>query len=740
MKRPACVVGCCLIFFLGLLFYFKMPEPFSDSSVSGRSIPLYGTVCDKYQKKSSTYLMIENAGFSGKGSKEKHKVIIKLDEAVDDLASLPPIGSRITVEGKGMLFSRARNPGNFDLAQYEMIRGIDFEIYNAVILKESSMPGNPESRLKEKLCLLREKLSDNIDRIYGPEDAGIIKAMLLGDRADLSEETRNRFRRSGMSHILCISALHITLLGMTFLKLVRKTGLGKPAAYLISFVVTYMYGMLTGAGVSTLRALITFALMMAADLLGRTPDLLSSMSVAAVIILLMKPLYVLDPGFILSFSAVSGIGILGPPLQRLIPCKNKTAASLVTSLSVNIFMLPETLFFFFQIPLYSVIINLAVIPLAGILLISGVISMITCGLFVKIGIITGVPAKIVLVIYNIITELNEHTPFSQITPGRPEIWQILIYYALIISVVWIVERTEISVPLLRVAGLTGVLFAIAVVIIHIRPSLSLTMVDVGQGDCHFLETGSSRSVMIDCGSSDIKEVAKYRVIPYVMSRGYDRIDYAVVTHPDLDHISGFLEMLEPGGDEFDIGTIILPDMPPGNENYEKLISCAEQKGIRVLKIRTGDHFRAGRVSFRCLNPGRDAYYTDANEYSVCLSITMEGSSFAALYTGDAEGGGEDEMMRNLPPDIGKYTLLKCAHHGSSNSTPDSFLERISPSYTFISAGVDNKYGHPNKELMERLENAGTRTYVTKERGAVRMDVYYKKAKITYYISQQEGTS
>ena len=192
-----------------------MPEPFSDDSISGRSISLYGTVCDKYQKKSSTYLIIKDAGaYPGKRSEEKYKIIVKLKESSASLAYLPSIGSHIRVEGKGLVFSRARNPGNFDLAQYEMIRGIDYEIYDARIIEEADTGRKINERLDESLCLLREKLSENIDSVYEAEDAAVIKAMLLGDRADLDEDIKSRFRRSGMSHILCISALHITLLGM----------------------------------------------------------------------------------------------------------------------------------------------------------------------------------------------------------------------------------------------------------------------------------------------------------------------------------------------------------------------------------------------------------------------------------------------------------------------------------------------------------------------------------------------
>lgn len=733
MKRPACVVGCCLIIFLGLILLLRMPEPFSDESISGRTLFLHGTIDDKYQKKSSTYLVIRNAGsVSGEGTREKHKIIVKLKEARPSLAMLPPVGSPVTVKGKGMLFARARNPGNFDLAEYEMIRGIDYELYDAEITDLTELPD--AVRIDEILCILRERLSDTVDMIYGKDEAGIIKAMLLGDRADLSDEIKDSFRRSGMSHILCISALHITLLGMSLLKLLRRTGLNKAACYVISFAFICMYGRFTGSGISTVRAVITFGLMMAADIAGRTPDLLSSMSVAATAVLLMRPLYIKDAGFILSFTAVSGIGLLGPPLKRLMPFRHKLPDTLGAAVAVTLFMLPVTLYFFFQVPLFSVLINLAVIPLLGILLGCALISVLLGCLWSSMGMAAAIPAKLILRAYDLLTVINDRIPMSLLTPGRPGILQIILYYAVIAVIIYITgkkEKTDCRVRLLCLFLYLGAVFMLTV---HIRPELSLTMIDVGQGDCHLIEMQDGKTMMIDCGSSDTDNAAKYRVIPYVLSRGFDRIDYAVLTHPDEDHINGYLEMLETEGESsLKTGCFILPDIPEPDENYERLVDMAEKKNIRVFKIKSGDSFDIGRVSFRCLNPEKGRRFTDMNEASVCLVLSIKESGFKALYTGDIEGEAESRMISELS--CGRYTLLKCAHHGSKNSTPDRLLEKIKPACAFISAGVDNKYGHPHEELIERLDRAGTRIYATNKEGAVRMDVNGKRVSITGFLNE-----
>lgn len=734
MKRPACVVGCCLLLFMGLLFYLKPPEIQRSYPVSSGQVVMYGIVDDKYQKDQSTYLIAVKAGtVSGIKSEKDHKIIIKLKEKKESLAMTAGIGEKVKVTGKVYIFPEARNPGNFDLARYELIRGIDFELYDAAI---EVCPGGRLRYIDEALCLIRERLIRSIDRIYDEEDAGVIKAMLLGDRAGLSDEVRSGYRRAGISHILCISALHITLLGTGLLRLLRGAGVNKVISYIVSFAVISMYGRLTGSGVSTVRALITFGLMMAADLLGRTPDLLSSMSVAGGMIIIARPLYVLDAGFILSFSAVGGIGILGPPLGRLISAKGRIFDSIRSSLSVAIFMLPVILYFFYQVPVLSTVINLLVIPLLTILLISSLLSMLLGCISFIFGVLAGYPAKLILFIYRAVTALNDRIPYSLITTGRPGIWKIVIYYLVLAAVIFVVNKRQRAGLRLRVCCGAAFFFAVAFLSLHIRPDLAVTMLDVGQGDCHLMETRHGKTVMIDCGSSDVSEPVKYRVAPYVLSRGHDHIDYAIVTHSDLDHVGGYMEMLEKGREAgIGVGCLIMPDVSLRDENYMKLTDLARLRGVEVKTIKTGDVFHIDGVSFECLNPEKGAVFSDVNASSVCLSVSLDGSDFKALYTGDVQDEGERAMMRILD-DRRRYALLKCAHHGSKNSTPDELLDTISPLYTFISAGIDNQYGHPHTELMDRLHAAGTRIYVTNETGAVRMDTDGRRIRVSGFLRRQ----
>lgn len=741
MKRPACVIGMCLMLTLRMLFALRPPDTDALRFMDGMKVGVAGTVDDKYIKHDNTYLILDNPKIiSGEDLTDElselklNRIKIKLKDAGCSLSDAPKTGSEVTVRGRAMAFPKARNPGNFDTAEYELIHGTDLEVYDAKITSVTPLPHTP---LRERICLARDALGRVADRIYGETDAQVIKAMTLGDRNDLSDELKSGYRRAGMSHILCISGLHISFLGMGICRLLKRLGMRIRPSYAAGMIITASYGVLTGLGVSTVRALIMFALMMAAEIAGRTPDLLSSVSVAAVAVMLWRPVYVLDAGFVLSFAAVAGIGVMEPAFRYMIPLKGRFFDALRSSLAVTVFMLPLTMYYFFCVPLCSVPVNLLAVPLAGILLISAVISLASGAFCIPLGIVSALPARLILWIYSGLIRINDAIPHSRLTPGRPAAVAIVFCYTGYIALALYAGRQRSRRKKMTAACrlvCAGVLAgSMMVLTVHIRMPLEITMLDVGQGDCHFMLMPDGRSLMIDCGSGDVDKVARYRVVPCLMSMGCDSIDYAVVTHTDEDHMNGYLELMDMDEKEgIRIRSLILPDIGEYDENGGKLIETALRKGVRVLKIHAGESMDAGDVELRCLNPALGRAYADANETSVCLDIRYRG--FRALYTGDAEGAGEQEMMERIAE--GRCTLLKCAHHGSRNSTPAGFLKMIRPACTFISAGEDNRYGHPHKELMERLQDAGSRVYVTKELGAVRMSTDGKRIKTEHYVRER----
>ncbi|MCR5746338.1 MAG: DNA internalization-related competence protein ComEC/Rec2 [Lachnospiraceae bacterium] len=749
MRRPACVFGMCLYFMVRLLLLVRPPDTGTYSWLDGKTIEITGSLDNKYFKNNATYLIIDHPTITSYSfSIPDKKIKIKLKEHHQNLSELPVIGAEIRSIGKIMAFQRARNPGNFDQAEYEMIHDTVFEMYGAYIvdIKEDKVHRSVIKRfisyLNETACRFREYLGETAEAIYGKEGSQIIKAMVIGDKNDLSEELKDMYRSAGMSHVLCISGLHISLIGTGLIGLLIRLKVKRRYTYIAAVLFSVGYGFLTGMGVSALRAVIMFMIGLMSGVVKRTPDMITSMSIAGTVIIMTKPLYVLDAGFTLSFAAVAGIGIFSESVNIMVPGKNKVIEAIRASAAITVFMLPVTLYYFYKITVFSVPINVIVIPLLGVLMPSALLSLPAGALCRPLGCLISIPARIILLLYGKLTEINADNPFSVVTVGRPSVIQIILFYAGIVFITKYAlsrykayslisgKRNVKMKPGNYLIYYGSLVLLIIMLMFHFRSPLSLTMIDVGQGDCHLIRFPQNQIMMIDCGSSDINEAAKYRVIPYLESEGISSIDYAVITHLDDDHINGYMEILSEGRRaDVRIKNLIMPDIYNKDEKYISLCELASRAGTSVKVIHADESFMIDEVGIRCLNPVKNKPYSDINAASVCLEIAYRG--FKALYTGDVQEEGEADMMKRLGTD--KYTLLKCAHHGSKNSTPESLLKMIRPEVTLISAGVDNSYGHPHKELLERLIRADSRVYVTSNNGAVTVGTNGKKLKIRTFI-------
>jgi competence protein ComEC len=221
-------------------------------------------------------------------------------------------------------------------------------------------------------------------------------------------------------------------------------------------------------------------------------------------------------------------------------------------------------------------------------------------------------------------------------------------------------------------------------------------------------------MLIDGGSTSKKNVGKYQIIPVLKYKGIGRLDAVVLTHEDEDHISGIFEVLddmEKGG--IRVEQLVLPEVADSSkgDNYRLLERRANELGIPVAYINTGETFMLGGASFTCLNPERDMITEGANAYSTVLY--MKYGQFTALFTGDMEEEGLDNVKRKLrEAQFGRITLLKVAHHGSQYTTDEEFLTLTNPRVALISCGRDNAYGHPHEELLERIDAIGAKVYRT----------------------------
>lgn len=519
----------------------------------------------------------------------------------------------------------------------------------------------------------------------------------------------------------------------------------------MSLAFVYSYGVLTNFSVSAIRAVVMYFIMLAANIFGKTFDLLSALSLSAFIILLQNPMQLFSAGFLLSFGAVLGIALLLPCFKKIHESENALINSIYVSASAQIFTLPIILYYFFQAPVYSLIVNILTVPLSSLLIIISIVAGILGIMFPAAGRFLVGGVYYILRFYETLCRWAGKLPKSLITTGRPEMISIVLYFLLILVFIAGINRSGKKVFLIA-------LFAAIIVLLYPKPAekLTVTFLDVGQGDAVFMKTEQGTTFLIDGGSADVANVGTYRIRPYLLSIGVDHIDYAIVTHADTDHISGLEEIIRES--KITVSNLILPQIYKNNvnidnnerqnfkeselnkDNYSKLVSLAESFKINTMYIKAGDYIKEGKLEIICLNPIEGYSYPEDNACSAVLSISY--GNFDMLITGDLEKEGEEAIISKLKriseegwnKFANGYDVLKVAHHGSRNSTGEEFLKYVKPGISVISCGKNNRYGHPHKELLERLNNMKSRYFITYEEGAITFQTDGKKLSIERYLN------
>lgn len=767
MRRPLFIICLCFVFLLGLwivagrLFQSRtlLPEVNGRQLVKGDRLVAWGKVYRKEsrlsfgQEKLLIYIKSvsilsrqvsdsdDTSGGEGESIQETPiPVTFNLICELPGDAALPLLGSSICLEGEFAPFSEAANPGQFDSREYYHALGI-----GGTMKKSKLTSGGQEgSRFLEGLYGLRCMWKERLYRIFPEAEASVMATMLLGEKGALDSGIRELYMRNGIVHILSISGLHITMIGMGFYKILRKLGIRKQICTAAGCILLVCYGMLTGMGVSAVRAIGMYIVRMAGESIGRTYDMLTALGVMAVFILAGSPGYLTHSGFLLSFGSVLGIGAFLPVLRHSADADRvkdkpeqtiliRQAAklwdgllqSMTGSLSITLFTLPIQLAIYSEVPVYSVFLNMLVLPFMGIVMGTGILVMVIPGIS-----IAGVIPQAVLKGYEWLCRIFELLPGHIWSPGCPRAWQIAIFYAGLFILIIAGKKW-------RFRGKYLVLAALVILLGYRDHSgLEVFFLDVGQGDCIIVRTNGGDSFLFDGGSSSSGSPGKNIIIPFLKYQGIRKLT-VVISHPDSDHINGILELLEEGKDKgIQIQRIMLPAIEKESRNAQFGQILGKAGSEEIIYMGLGDMWESGGASFRCLHPAKGNTIKDSNAYSLC--IRMEYGSFSMLLTGDVEGEGEEELLKVLDNmEDTAVTVLKVAHHGSRNSTASRLLELLKPDIAVISCGSDNSYGHPHKELLERLEDSGAAVLKTPDTGAVALKVRKNRLKVKSYRNGEQ---
>lgn len=632
------------------------------------------------------------------------------------------LGCTIKLNGMVESFQKPTNPGEFDYKKYQKGKGIWGCVYEPDITEVrygSFLIKEEVSRFRKTTALY---LKSNMDE----SQYGIATAMLLGEKGELKKSQKTLFEQGGISHVLAVSGLHMTLIGAGIYKLFRKIGFSYPICVVSSFPVILLYAMMTGMSSSCLRASVMLIVYLIAQWKGYIYDLPSSLALAGIWLLWEIPDRILDSGFLLSFGAMIGIGILSPFLQETFMQsmeKNRIKSNFFSGIVIMLCMLPLSFHFFYGVSVAGVFLNIIVIPMMSLL-----VPLLAFG---GMGWLSFFPeflskiclfvASVLIGLFQFLCQKTEKIPFAYLQVGyRGKDFVLLYYFLLLLAVMGLccVNRKRKKYVLL-IWGITVFFF----IYFTGRNDSFLVALDVGQGDGILFHSETGEVSMIDGGSSSKKKVGEYIIEPALKFYGITRVNYWFLTHMDEDHTSGVEELLERG---YPIQYLILPDLKEQTEKQRELEKLAYQNHTKVIYMSRGSSLRLKKETIYCLHPKKGQAYDDANQGSLVLLLTVKNQEI--LLTGDVEKSGEEEMKQywktvesrflGTKEKGNKERILKVAHHGSAYGTGIELLEAFAPNVAINSCGKNNVYGHPAKETVQRILDCGAVFYDTSMFGAI----------------------
>ena len=798
--RPVCLLAALVILFSILHGLLAPPGSIDLSCAEDRYLLLSGKVRSKETTAGGYRLQLGDITFLEKdvGNSSPYKALLEKlrkrwprkgrisvflngppDETLSysqkpdqaDIYRACRIGSRVTLSGKASLPEPATNPGQYDAQKASCARHICLKLSDVTLKGTDQRRG---SLFLNALASLRVSLRKGAEQIFGPRNSALMSAIVLGDRSGLDAETRQLFQDGGILHVLAVSSLHVTLLGLTLYQILRRLRQSFLVSALASGFLVVSYCLMTGSSYSAIRAGVMFLLWLGAQVTGRTFDRLTALGAAAILILIRQPLALTDAGFLLSFGCILSLALLEPVFSDIWNPRHALSRRLSGALALQAGVLPCVLWFYCQTTPYGILVGLIVLPSMSLVMFFGTIGILA-GLLIPLGSffltsarLAGGPCGYLLDLFRLLCRLAQRLPGDVLITGRPPVWKMVLYYVCLLSFCLIIRLPDRKTFLknrkkIRVlhAGLLLSLFLL--MLIQRKPAFRFTCLDVGQGSCALVEQ-DGLTMLFDCGSSSVKDVWRRRVEPALKFYGISHIDLLFLSHADGDHISGAQELLSsmhgmlPGAACFRrmppegissaqtgdltlvqrfsaaqaggirIGRILLPqtDVTPDGPGMTEVIAAARRFNIPVSTVSEGAEFQHGQLHLRVLSPSPGRMTGSDNEDCIVLSLSWK--NIRILFTGDLEKEGEEKFTRAYqdaalfsPPrghsETNSRTILLAGHHGSRNATSEGFLSLVRPDLVLISCGRNNRYGHPASAMLKRLEDRGLPCFRTDQSGA-----------------------
>ncbi|OAB34227.1 hypothetical protein PGLA_24160 [Paenibacillus glacialis] len=694
-------------------------------------------------------------------------------------------GDDIKMSGTLEMPATARNFDGFDYQKYLRTKEIHWimkvkGLQNTEVTSPSSWGIISLFRVNDAL---RAKMASKLNELFQEPHAGFMKGLIIGMQDDVDPVTYNQFSQLGLTHILAVSGTHVAVYVACLMILLSLFRFSRETILTIVILLVPCYVLLTGFSPSVVRSGIMSMITLYAARRGLLKDGLHIISAAALMMLIWNPYLLLNVSFQLSFIVTLGLIIYVPlamPLLSKVP--RKFAGALGVTVIAQLASFPLTIYYFNQFSLLSIFANLLLVPLISFLVMPlGMVSLAIGSMWMPAGrCLAWVVEWLDNATFAVVEWMNIHPAFLTIWPSPSILWifcyYILLYVLLRLGKLWVHHVQPLPISVDDTIPLEGVLrlkeqgheerskkltwkqfivlplmlsFMVLLYVGYQPPSLKgaglVQFLDVGQGDSILITTPEGNNILVDGGGtlnfskqsdewktrSDPFEVGAKVVVPLLKKRGVHHLDAVVLTHGDQDHIGGLQAVLN----QIPVKAILFNGTLTRTPTFEKLLSTALAKDIPIYAVHQSMKMQPDPyTSMLFLSPEMTQeeqaelpVVKEQNHSSLVFILEMNG--VRVLLTGDMDVASEDNILEDATNStIGSQgiDIIKIAHHGSKTSTSSEWLTHLKASAAVISVGVNNSYGHPNPDVVDRILDQGLSIFRTDRDGEIQMKLHHKE--------------
>lgn len=536
-----------------------------------------------------------------------------------------------------------------------------------------------------------------------------LSTFILGDTDFLTNDVIASYQNNGVSHLLAISGMHVSLLSGILLMFLKKLHFSDKKRYLFTMIFLLFYMVLSGSSPSISRAVVLFGFLSMNRIFHWQMKTFYLFILTFCILVVINPNVLFEVGFQYSFIISFFLILMQLKMEKASYWKGLFQVSMI-SFWVS---LPISIYYFYQINFLSILLNLIFVPLVSFVVFP--LSLLTI-LFPFLD----TPFFLLTKIMENCSIFLDTIDIFNVILGKPHIWWLVLYYLCLIFVVCFRKKI----------GSLGIILLLGYQYFHLFlfPQSFFLMIDVGQGDSLLIHS-RNHTMLIDTGGKisyekeewairETKTLTESTLLPLLKSLGIRKLDYLVLSHGDYDHLGEAINLIH----NIKIENIVF-NGGELNEKEQKIIEVATATRVSYVIDKQNNSYQIGDFQFISLN----SLETEENDSSIVFFVKIGNYSF--LLMGDSSVETEKKLLENYA--LPRIDFLKIGHHGSKTSTGLELLETIHPRFALISVGLNNRYNHPSSEVIERLETYNIPTFLTSIHGSICINF---NKKVTFSIN------